>query len=146
MTAPNTNFKKDLAYGNKIENIVLQKIQQKYPNAFIKAGYFPDYDIYIPEVELKIEVKSCPRCHEYNSVLIEFEMNDQQTALCISKADYWIIYDGKKFHCLTKGDILHCIFVNKLIYWEGYGDGDTVSKKAFKIPPDLLFKYSKEFI
>jgi hypothetical protein len=146
MKAPSTNFAKWLAEGQKVEDIVLQRIQKKYPHAFIKEGYFPDYDIYIPEVELKIEVKSCPRCHEYNSVLIEFEMNDQQTALCISKADYWIIYDGKKFHCLTKGDILHCIFVNRLIYWEGYGDGDKVSKKAFKIPPDLLFKYSKEFI
>jgi len=146
MKAPNINFQKDLAYGNKIENIVLQRIQQKYPHAFIEQGYFPAYDIYIPETETKIEVKSCPRCWEYNSVLIEFEMNNQQTALCISEADYWIIYDGKKFHCLKKGDILHCIFVNKLIYWEGYGDGDSVSKKAFKIPPNLLFKYSKEFI
>lgn len=138
------NFQKDLLEGKKIEDIVLQRIQVKYPSAQLMEGYFPYYDIWIPEQNLAVEVKSCPRCHEYNSVLIEFEMNNEQTALCVSKADIWIIYDGYKFHSLKKSDILHCIFVNKLIYWEGYGDGDTVSKKAFKIPPQLLFKYSKE--
>lgn len=142
------NFDKRLPEGEEIEKKALERIQKYYPKAYKKEGNFPYYDIYIPEIKSSVEVKSCPRCHEYGYVVIEFEMNGKQTALCVSRADFWLIWDGKKFHSLRKGDILHCIFVNinKIKYWDGAMDGDSSAKKAWLIPPDLLFNYGKEFI
>jgi len=142
------NFDKRLPEGERIEQLALERIRKYYPKAYKKEGNFPDYDIYIPEIKSSVEVKSCPRCMEYGNVVIEFEMNGKQTALCVSKADYWLIWDGTKFHSLKKGDILHCIFVNldKIKYWDGAMDGDSSAKKAWLIPPNLLFNYGKEFI
>lgn len=144
------NFDKRLPEGEKIEKLALERIHKYYPEAYKKDGYFPFYDIYIPEIESSVEVKSCP-LHikpNYKNIIIEFEMNEKQTGICVSKADFWLIWDGEKFHSLRKGDILHCIFVNidKIKYWDGAMDGDRSAKKAWLIPPDLLFKYGKEFI
>jgi len=142
------NFDKRLPEGEQIEQLALDRIRKYYPKAYKKEGNFPYYDIYVPEIESSVEVKSCPRCHEYKYVIIEFEMNGKQTALCVSRADFWLIWDGKKFHSLRKGDILHCIFVNinKIKYWDGAMDSDSSPKKAWLIPPNLLFNYGKEFI
>jgi len=144
------NFDKRLPEGERIEQLALERIRKYYPKAYKKEGNFSDYDIYIPEKDLKIEVKSCPLYIKpnYTNIIIEFEMNGKQTALCVSKADYWLIWDGTKFHSLKKGDILHCIFVNldKIKYWDGAMDGDSSAKKAWLIPPNLLFNYGKEFI
>jgi len=131
------NFDKRLPEGEQIEQLALERIHKYYPKAYKKEGNFPYYDIYIPEIKSSVEVKSCPQCHEYGNVVIEFEMNGKQTALCVSCADFWLIWDGKKFHSLRKGDILHCIFVNinKIKYWDGAMDGDSSAKKAWLIPP-----------
>ena len=144
------NFDKRLTEGERIEQLALERIHKYYPKAYKEEGNFPYYDIYIPEIKSSVEVKSCPLNIKpnYKNIIIEFEKNGTQTALCVSKADYWLIWDGTKFHSLKKGDILHCIFVNldKIKYWDGAMDGDSSAKKAWLIPPNLLFNYGKEFI
>lgn len=141
-----------LQEGLDIERECLKIIQRKYPCAVMVEGNFSDYDIWIPERNKSVEVKSCPRCHEFGNVVIEFEMYGKRSALLISKADWWVIYDGKKFQMMTKDDILHCIFMNKLTYKEIRGDsagymgeeGDTSLKKCFLVPVDKLLTYGEE--
>jgi hypothetical protein len=140
------NFKKWLAEGKEVEIMALGIIKKKYPCSIIIEGNFKYYDIWIPELHKSVEIKSCPRCHEFGKIVIEIENYYQPTALLVSKADYWVIYDGTKFRIMTKNDILHCIFMNKLVYEEIYGEGDDVPKKAFKVPVDKLLSYGKDLI
>ena len=62
---PSRNYKKnnqeafldDLFIGKNIEKKVLVSIQKKDPSAVLIPRKFSKYDIYVPEVEKKIEVK-----------------------------------------------------------------------------------------
>jgi hypothetical protein len=58
-------------------------------------------------------------------------------------ADYWLYHDDYVFVMMKPMSIINCIFQNKLQYVEFVGNGDTVSKKAFLVPKDLLFKCGK---
>ena len=51
-------FLRDLSRGEKIEITLLEIIQKKYPKAHKIDGYFKDYDLFVPEVNKSIEVKS----------------------------------------------------------------------------------------
>ncbi len=134
-------FARDLEAGNSVENIVLNMIKPKYPCATLINGYFPDYDIWIPELYKSVEVKSDQKSQHTGNILIEVEMFDKPSALFHTKADYWVIFDGFDFLWTTPKKIFECIIFNKLRYAEFVGRGDTVSKKAFLIKKDLLSQY-----
>ena len=134
-------FARDLEAGNSVENIVLNMIKPKYPCAALINGYFPDYDIWIPEIHKSVEVKSDQKSQHTGNILIEVEMFDKPSALFHTKADYWVIFDGFDFLWTTPKKIFECIIFNKLRYAEFVGRGDTVSKKAFLIKKDLLSQY-----
>jgi len=134
-------FARDLEAGNSVENIVLNMIKPKYPCATLINGYFPDYDIWIPELYKSVEVKSDQKSQHTGNILIEVEMFDKPSALFHTKADYWVIFDGFDFLWTTPKKIFECIVFNKLQYAEFVGRGDTVSKKAFLIKKDLLSQY-----
>ena len=53
-----TKFEQDLKNGQEYEKKALSHIQQKYPKAYIVDGYCLDWDIYIPELKIGVEVKS----------------------------------------------------------------------------------------
>ena len=67
--------------GNSVENIVLNMIKPKYPCATLINGYFPDYDIWIPELYKSVEVKSDQKSQHTGNILIEIEMFDKPSAL-----------------------------------------------------------------
>ena len=64
-------FAQDLKEGKAIESIVLDLIKIKYPAATIINGYFPGYDIWIPEIHKSIEVKSDQKSQYTGNILIE---------------------------------------------------------------------------
>lgn len=137
-------FEKDLVEGKRVEEQVLNILKKHFSCATMIEGACKDYDIWIPERTVGVEVKSCPSCHDYGNIVIEIEMFGKPSGLLRSKAGYWVIYDGTKFQLMTREDILHCIFINKLTYREFVGKGDAESKKAFLVPATQLMKYGKE--
>ena len=68
-------FKRDLESGKKLEEHILKKVKRRYPDAYIIDGYFKDYDIYIPEIDLGIEVKKDEKSQETRNYVIEIEFN-----------------------------------------------------------------------
>jgi hypothetical protein len=136
-----STFKKDLEEGKAIETIVLDIVKNKYPAATIINGYFPGYDIWIPEIHKSIEVKSDQKSQHTGNILIEIEMYKKPSALFSSTADYWVIFDGFDFLWTTPKKIFQCIIFNKLKFAEFIGKGDTVSKKAFLIEKNLISQY-----
>ncbi len=136
-------FTKDLEDGKTYENKVLHIIQKKYPKAYIVDGYCKEWDIYIPELEKGIEVKSDRKSLYTGNIVIEIEFDGKPSALTTTKADWWVIYDGIKYNWFTVSNINKCIVENNLIYKEFIGRGDTKSKKAYLVKKEILYKYKE---
>ena len=134
-------FNRDLKRGKYHENVILEVIQKKYPKAFIKDGYCKEYDIFIPELKIGVEVKSDEKSKFTGNIVIEIEFNNRPSALITSKAKYWVIFDGYDYHWFLKDKIKDCILENKLKWVEFIGKGDTNSKKAYLIKKEILNKY-----
>tara|TARA_R110000772_G_scaffold19344_1_gene54027 strand:- start:646 stop:1065 length:420 start_codon:yes stop_codon:yes gene_type:complete len=134
-------FERDLKIGKIHENIILKRIKNKYPKAYIIDGYCKDWDIFIPELNFGIEVKFDKKSLETNNIVIEIEMNGKPSALATSKSKWWVIYDGDKYNWFIIDNIKKCILDNKLKYVQFIGKGDTKSKKAYLIKKELLYKY-----
>jgi len=136
-------FKRDLERGKHHENVVLNYIKAKYKNAYIKDGYYKEYDIFIPEVNFGVEVKSDEKSKYTNNIVIEIEFNNKPSALMTTKAKFWVIYDGYTYNWFLTDKIKDCIKDNNLRYAEFIGKGDTKSKKAYLIKKELLYKYKE---
>ena len=138
-----SSFKRDLSRGAKVEDFVLQKIKNKYPEARRINGYCKEYDIWIPEINQGIEVKYDPMSNQTGNIVIEVEMGGKRSALSTTKASQWIFYDGKSLVSIEPRVIKECIFTHQIRLVTFIGPGDMNSKKAYLVPKDLLFKYGK---
>lgn len=147
---PSRNYKKnnqeafldDLFIGKNIEKKVLVSIRKKYPSAVLIPRKFSKYDIYVPEVEKKIEVKFDYKSQETGNILIELFMFNKPSALLATEADYWVIDTGKEIFWTTPKKILECILINNIRSQEIIGDGDTEIKIACLIPRKIFKKYT----
>ena len=136
-------FYRDLHRGKQIECKVLDIVQHKYPLAYIVDGYCKDWDIYIPEIEIGIEVKSDEKSKYTGNIVIEIEFNSKPSALSTTKAKYWVIYDGHEFKWFLVKSIKKCIVENKLSPCKFIGKGDTKHKIAYLIKKRLLYNYAE---
>jgi len=143
MPKTRSKFKKDLSRGVKVEDFVLQKIKNKYPEARRISGYCKEYDIWIPEIAKGIEVKYDPMSNQTGNIVIEVEMFGKPSALMTTKASHWIFYDDNVFVCIKPSEIKECIKENNLRTVKFTGRGDKDSKIAYLINKQLLFSYGK---
>lgn len=138
-------FKDDLRRGEQIELKLLSIIQSKYPNAYKVEGYFKDYDLFVPEVNKSVEVKSDEKSKSTGNILVEIEFNGKPSALSTTKADFWVWWDGYTFTWFIPEDIKKCIQDTNQQIREFIGNGDTVPKKAYLIKKEILYNYSLKF-
>ena len=131
------SFYADLKDGKQTENDVLTIIKKKYPKSYIIEGYFKDYDIYVPEKNMGIEVKKDVKSQETGNLVIEVEFNGKPSALSVTKADYCVFYDGDNYIWITPKMLKdlteacgHAV--------EFVGNGDTKSKKAYLMSKDVV--------
>tara|TARA_R100000951_G_scaffold113139_1_gene114589 strand:- start:187 stop:624 length:438 start_codon:yes stop_codon:yes gene_type:complete len=141
MIKNSNTFYRDLKRGKQIEALVLRKIKRKYPNAYIVDGYCKEWDIFIPEINKGVEVKSDEKSKYTGNIVIEIEFDGKKSALSTTKASYWMIYDGYRFKTFSPSRIWDCINENNLYPVNFIGKGDTKSKKAYLVKKDLLYKY-----
>jgi hypothetical protein len=135
------NFKKDLQRGRDIENLILNKVKQKYACAVLIDGKFKDYDLFIPETNKTIEIKGDYRSCQTGNILIELMMFNVPSALLTTKADYWVIFTGQELLWTTPIKIVECITINNISSRSLTGQGDTASKVACLIPIETFKKY-----
>ena len=136
-----STFHRDLNQGKKIEDIVLAKIHKKYPLASKLEGKVKPYDIYIPELNIYIEVKSDKKSQETGNIVIEIEMYNKPSGLNSTKSDIWIIYTGTEFIYITPSRIWECVSRNMLAPVKFIGKGDDQPKKAYLVKIDQLKQY-----
>ena len=132
-----SSFYADLEVGKQTENAILFIIKKKYPKAYIIEGYFKDYDIYIPEKNIGVEVKRDEKSKYTGNLVIEVEFNGKPSALSTTKADYWVFYDGYDYIWITPKmlkDITY--FCGNIV--EFIGKGDTKPKKAYLMPKSII--------
>jgi len=137
-----TTFKQDLQRGIDVEQKVLAILKKTYPSASLIDKY-KGYDIWIPETNKSVEVKYDPMSNTTGNIVIEIWMYEKPSALLTTTADYWVFHDDIVFVSMPPKRIFECIMVNEIPLRIFTGKGDTVSKKAYLVPKDLLFSYGK---
>ena len=136
-------FKDSLQEGIKYEIIVLSIIKEKYPSAHKIDGYCKEYDIYVPENDMKIEVKTDKKSNYTGNLVVEIEMFDKPSALFTTKSDYWVFCDGEELMWITPTKIKDVIIWNGLRAVSFIGKGDTHKKRAILVPKNLIREASK---
>ena len=144
-------FQDDLTAGEKIERTVLDDIRagrtplfgEAYPDAYKIEGYFKGYDLFIPEIEVRIEVKRDVKSNETGNLVIEVEYGGKASALATTEADYWVFWDGECFIWTTPWRIRKAI--RGLPVREFTGKGDPKPKKAYLCPKGKI-KNTAEYV
>ena len=134
-------FKIDLERGHQVEDELLQIIQEKYPKAYRHIGYNKDYDLYIPEIEKSVEVKSDFKSKYTGNIVVEIEFNGKPSALMTTKADYWVWNDGFDFTWFKPQDIMKCLLLENIPQKQFVAKGDSKSKRAYLVKKEILYKY-----
>ena len=102
-------FVKDLETGKVYEKKALELIQKKYPKAFIQDGYFLEWDIYIPELDMGVEVKSDAQHKSTGNYFLEYYCRNKASGISSTKAEYFFIYLDELY--IIKTDTLRDIFI-----------------------------------
>ena len=136
-------FQDDLKIGEQLEYHILKKIQKRYPQAKKIEGYFKGYDIFIPELQVRIEVKQDKKSQHTGNYVIETEFDGKPSALSTTEADYWVIFDGECEIWTTPWRIRKAVI--GLEQREFIGKGDTKYKKAYLCPKERI-KKTAEFV
>ena len=97
-------FYKDLDTGKVFEKKALKLIQKKYPKAYMIEGKFKEWDIYIPELEIGVEVKSDAQYQKTGNFYVEYECRKQPSGISTTKSKYYFIYLDMLY--IIKTDVL----------------------------------------
>lgn len=139
-------FRRDLDVGIEQEERILKQIKEVYPEAYKIDGYCKEWDIFIPEKNFGVEVKSDKKSQETGNIVIEVEFNGRPSALQTTKAEYWVIFDGQDDVWIKPERIKDCIIQNGLRHSSFTGRGDKHPKKAFLIKKEILYPYADRVI
>ena len=129
------------------EYIVLHKLQKIFPSAFKVKGSFKEYDIFVPdcihcEKEFGIEVKYDHKSNTTGNILIELEFPiGKPTGLNTTKAEYWVITEGKDYVCNTPKNIVIYAKENNVQARPIIGEGDAEAKLVWLLPKEDFFEY-----
>lgn len=83
-------FEKDLKVGKQIENEILGIIQEKYPLAHLIGGFYEEFDIFVPEVSVGVEVKYDRKSSKTGNYIIETSSSGKPSGIKVTKADWWV--------------------------------------------------------
>jgi hypothetical protein len=133
------NFKESLTIGHSVEDAVCAKIKKKYPRAHVMEGYCKGYDIYVPEINKKVEVKQDKKSNFTNNIVVEIEMPPgKPSALSTTEADYWVFDDGEIYIWITPETLKQ--IVKPFTPVKFIGNGDNKEKLAYLIKKDIIIK------
>ena len=131
------NFKESLVIGHSSEDAVCEKIKKKYPMAYVKEGYCKEYDIYVPEIDKKIEVKQDKKSNYTNNIVVEIEMPPgKPSALSTTESDYWVFDDGEIYIWITPETLRQIIKPFTPVKF--VGNGDNKEKLAYLIKKEII--------
>ena len=139
------NFDNDIIKGEEIEYRLLSYLKKKYPKSYKMEGKFKDFDIEVPEKEIKIEVKRDIGSQKTDNFFIEYECNYNPSGIASSRANYWVIYDECRYIWI-KISVLKTLAFMYGEKWEGTPVGGTTNVKAYLIPKKIIKEYSESAV
>jgi len=131
-------FEESLSFGKEVEEYVLSRIHKKYPKAFIRDGNHKEWDIFVPEAKLRIEVKADIKSNQTNKFVVETSFGGRPSALTTSTADLWVFFDGSSLIWITKENIKKAINQAGIKLLTFVGGSDIKSKTAYLVPKRFL--------
>ena len=135
------NFKDSLVIGHKSEDAVCAKINKKYPKAYVKPGYCKEYDIYVPEIDKKVEVKQDKKSNFTNNIVVEIEMPPgTPSGLSTTESDYWVFDDGEIYMWITPDTLRQIVLPMYAATFTGKGDNKP--KRAYLVKKDIIIKHA----
>ena len=124
-------FEEQYAIWFQAEKLVLSHIQSKYPQAHKTELKTKDWDIFVPELWITIEVKYDKKSEKTGNFLIETFYNWKPSGILTTKSDWWAIVD-KWIHYFPTSYLRNVIKSKKLKQIEFKG-GDNEPMKGFLI-------------
>ena len=137
------SFREDLEAGKVVEEYILNRIKEKYPQAKLMEGYFKEYDIIIPEINKTVEVKSDVKSLETGNYVVEVAFDGKESALSTTTADWWVFYDSE-CEVWIKPELIWKA-VKGLPMRDFVGKGDKKSKTAYLCPKEYI-RINADFI
>lgn len=129
-------FENDLKTGQLYEKKALELIQKDYPKAYIQDGYFLEWDIFIPELDMGVEVKSDAQYKKTGNFYVEYECNGKPSGIAATKAKQYYIYLDKLYILKTEDLKDKCRkYLNTKRDKKG---GDNMASKGIIIPINEL--------
>ena len=136
------HFNNSLHIGKSVEDIVCNKIKKKYPKAYVIKGYCKGYDIYVPETDIKIEVKQDKKSNYTGNFVVETEFNGEPSGVSTTEADYWVFYDGACFIWITPDRLIQV--TTGMRQAEFIGNGDDKPKKAYLVKKESILSFANK--
>ena len=134
-------FNEDVPFGEEAEKQVLKLIREKYPNAYKIEGNFKYYDLFIPEINVSVEVKRDKGSNKSDNYFIEYECNGYNSWISSSRADFWAICDESNLIWIDK-DKLKIISERHGRKWENTPEGGHCPIKAYLVPKNCILEYA----
>ena len=142
ITKPTEHFEKSLYIGKSVEEIVCSKIKKKYPKAHVIQEYCKGYDIYVPETDMKIEVKQDKKSNYSGNFVVETEFNGKPSGISTTEADYWVLYDGSCFIWITPDRLAQATKPLRQVTFTGRGDDKP--KKAYLVKKEAILSFANK--
>ena len=108
------SFHSDLAFGEEGEYLVLKKLHLKYPKAYKVEGYCKEWDIFVPEKGIGVEVKSDRAAHKTGNVVIENSYGDKPSGIETTRATWWVYITKCNLYWIKPEHIKDCIKDNSI--------------------------------
>ena len=107
------DFKKLIQNAHLLENEFIELLSNEGDNVYIptRTSPFSDYDFSINDV--KYEIKLDNNMHKNNMMLCEFKSRGKDSAISITKADYYGIKSGNTYYIIPVKYIKDLILNNK---------------------------------
>ena len=134
------SFKSDLAFGEEGELLVLKKLRYKYPKAYKVRGYCKEWDIFIPEKDIGVEVKSDRASYKTGNVVIENKYGDRPSGIETTKAAWWVYITKCNLYWIKPEDIKKCIEDNSIEAREFAPIPGDFKEKSLYLIKEKVFK------
>ena len=134
------SFHSDLAFGEENELFVLKKVKIKYPKAYKVEGYCKEWDIFVPEKDIGIEVKSDRASHKTGNVVIEDSYGGKPSGIETTKAAWWVYITKCNLYWITPAKIKECIKDNKIESLDCAPLGGDTKRKSLYLIKEKVFK------
>tara|TARA_R100000329_G_scaffold66881_1_gene58770 strand:+ start:4425 stop:4883 length:459 start_codon:yes stop_codon:yes gene_type:complete len=136
------DFEEQLAIGLAEESRFLRLLNKHYKHAVKIEGSFKRFDFYVPELDMKVELKTDKKSNHTGNFVIETYHYGKPSGITTTTADFWVFNDGRYYYWISPEIIKDMILTSGIDQKRFIGNGDTVEKRAYLMSKSWIEKKS----